>query len=252
MTDTRKRLVAANWKMNGSAALLGEFSDYFSNEQAFACERVICPPSVFIGTAVARMKPLGFAVAGQDVSALGEGAHTGDLSANMMAEVGCEYTIVGHSERRTDHNESNQLIADKAKALLDAGVNPIFCAGEPLEVREQGQEQAFVADQLRALFSTVDLTELAQVVIAYEPIWAIGTGVTASPEQAQQMHAFIRSAIASVSAEAAFSMRLLYGGSVKPSNAEELFSQTDIDGGLIGGASLKPVDFAAICQAAKG
>ncbi|MDM7860644.1 triose-phosphate isomerase [Alteromonas sp. ASW11-36] len=251
MTDVRKPLVAGNWKMNGSIALLNEFSGYFADKREFDCERVICPPSVFISTANTLMKPLGFAVAGQDVSALDEGAHTGDLSATMMAEAGCQYTIVGHSERRTDHNESNQLIADKAKALLAAGVIPISCVGEPLEVREQGQEQAFVADQLSALFSTVDLNELAQVVIAYEPIWAIGTGVTASPEQAQDMHAFIRSAIAAISADAAARIRLLYGGSVKPSNAEELFSQTDIDGGLIGGASLKPEDFAAICQAAK-
>ncbi len=248
MQNSRKPLVAGNWKMNGNNALLSSFADHFDSVSALTCEAVLCPPAPYITIAAQKLGPSGFLVAAQNVSELGEGAHTGDVSAAMLADVGCQYTIVGHSERRTDHGESSQQVASKAKALLAQNVTPIICVGEPLDVREAGNEETYVLSQLQAVFEVLSAEELATVVIAYEPIWAIGTGKTASPQQAQAMHAYIRDALAKVSADAAKSVRLLYGGSVKADNARELFSQADIDGGLIGGASLKPEEFEAICR----
>ncbi len=168
----------------------------------------------------------------------------------MLKEAGCGYAIVGHSERREDQGESSELVALKAKQCVSSGVVPIICVGEPLEVREAGDVESFVGEQLDALVSAMSVDELSKTVIAYEPIWAIGTGKTASPEQAQEVHEFIRGYFNKVDAQLAQGLRILYGGSVKPDNAETLFAQKDVDGGLIGGASLKAEDFISICQAA--
>lgn len=250
MSAHRKPLVAGNWKMNGSNELLSQFAKHFENLELNGCDLVLCPPAIFLSQAVGNSKTSGWHVAAQDVSHCDEGAHTGDISAGMLKKVGCDYVIVGHSERRVDHSESNDLVAQKALSLISQGLIPIFCVGESLETREQNKAQEFVAAQLDALFSVLSVDQLEKIVIAYEPIWAIGTGVTASPEQAQEMHAFIRDLLAQQHAAVGAKVRLLYGGSVKSSNADELFSQADIDGGLIGGASLKPEEFEAICRAA--
>ncbi|MFC3093605.1 triose-phosphate isomerase [Alteromonas sediminis] len=245
MAMARKPLVAGNWKMNGNPTLVREMGDALNKLDTDAMNVVVCPPSCFLPL----FANTSFATAGQDVSANEEGAHTGDIAASMLRDLGCKYVIVGHSERRQDHGESSQLVANKAKRALSEGLVPIICVGEPLEVRESEKEQEYVEQQLLPVFETLSKQELSQCVVAYEPIWAIGTGKTASPEQAQQMHAFIRSKLAEQDSVIAEGTRLLYGGSVKPDNARELFAQKDIDGGLIGGASLKTDSFIAICQA---
>jgi len=242
----RKPIVAGNWKMNGSRSLVNEFFTLMDGVDKQAVEVIICPPACFISA----FESVDFALGGQTMSELDNGAHTGDISAQMLLEVGCKYVIVGHSERREDHGESNDAVAAKAAKALEAGLTPIICVGESLQTREAGQLEAFIAAQLDALTATLSAEQLAQAVVAYEPIWAIGTGVTASPEQAQQVHAFIRSHLAEFDSNVAAKLPLLYGGSVKASNAKELFAQADIDGGLIGGASLKVDEFRKVCQAA--
>jgi triosephosphate isomerase len=242
----RKPIVAGNWKMNGSRSLVSEFSSLMHGVDADAVDVIICPPACFLGSFVAP----DFALGGQTLSELDNGAHTGDISAEMLKEFGCRYVIVGHSERREDHCESNALVAAKALKAIESGLVPIICVGESLATRETGELEVFLAAQLDALTVLLTAEQLTKTVIAYEPIWAIGTGVTASPEQAQDAHAFIRGHLAKFDANVAANIQILYGGSVKADNAEELFAQTDIDGGLIGGASLKVDDFRKICQAA--
>lgn len=243
----RRYLVAGNWKMNGSKDYVADLSKALANESFDNVDVVVCPPACFLPL----FEKQNFALAGQDISVHEGGAHTGDLSASMLAEVGCGYVIVGHSERRDDHGETSELVAQKAKAALAAGLVPLVCIGEPLEVREAGTEESYVGEQLVPLMNLLSDEELARCVIAYEPVWAIGTGKTASPAQAQAMHAYLRAQFAKRNAELAEGIQLLYGGSMKPENAEELLAQKDIDGGLIGGASLKAESFIAICQAAK-
>jgi triosephosphate isomerase len=242
----RKPIVAGNWKMNGSRSLVSEFSSLMHGVDADAVDVIICPPACFLGSFVAP----DFALGGQTLSELDNGAHTGDISAEMLKEFGCRYVIVGHSERREDHCESNALVAAKALKAIESGLVPIICVGESLATRETGELEGFLAAQLDALTVSLTAEQLSKTVIAYEPIWAIGTGVTASPEQAQDAHAFIRGHLAKFDANVAANIQILYGGSVKADNAEELFAQADIDGGLIGGASLKVDDFRKICQAA--
>jgi triosephosphate isomerase len=244
MADSRKPMVAGNWKMNGSLALLKSFSQSFVSDNN--AEVVLCVPSPYLAAA----SRSDFALGAQDCSQFVAGAHTGDVSVDMLKEMGVEYVIVGHSERRQDHGESNLVVAEKVKTILQAGLIPILCCGEPLEVRENGDVNAFVADQLAAVKTVCTSDFLDTCVIAYEPIWAIGTGKTASPEQAQEVHGFIRKMICEWNPKAQ-NTRLLYGGSVNASNADDLFAKPDIDGGLIGGASLKIDDFAAIIAAAK-
>lgn len=244
--SNRTPLVIGNWKMNGSIALVNEFNTDFSSIDKASVEVAICPPSVLIE----RLSVDGVAKGAQDVSSHDNGAYTGELSAQMLRESGCEYVIVGHSERREYHNESDALVAEKAKALLNAGLTPVICVGEPLSVREAGNEEVFVGKQLSAVTAELDSAQLARCVIAYEPVWAIGTGKTATTDQAQAVHAFIRQQLAQIDSAMAEKVRILYGGSVKPDNAKALFSERDIDGGLIGGASLKTQDFTAICLAA--
>ena len=245
-SNNRKLLVAGNWKMNGTRALVKDFVRAFNAELPDGVDVALCPPNILIAEFAASGIPLG----AQDVSACDNGAHTGDLSVSMLADFGCQYCIVGHSERRDDHGESSDLVAKKAHKLIEAGITPIICCGEPLTVRESGKVNEYVEAQLKAIFDHIPVAQLSEAVIAYEPIWAIGTGKTASPQEAQDVHAFIRQFIASYDGKLAESMQILYGGSVKPDNAKELFGQPDIDGGLIGGASLKAEDFNAICQAA--
>lgn len=232
--------------MNGNRSLVSEFSSLMHGVNADAVDVIICPPACFLGSFVAP----DFALGGQTLSELDNGAHTGDISAEMLKEFGCRYVIVGHSERREDHCESNALVAAKALKAIESGLVPIICVGESLATREAGELEVFLAAQLDALTVSLTAEQLTKTVIAYEPIWAIGTGVTASPEQAQDAHAFIRGHLAKFDANVAANIQILYGGSVKADNAEELFAQTDIDGGLIGGASLKVDDFRKICQAA--
>lgn len=245
-THSRKPLVAGNWKMNGSGLLAEEFSNAMRQHRVDNVDVVVCPPYPFLSS----LSDGNITVGAQNVSALDNGAHTGEVSAVMLKECGCDYVIVGHSERRQDQQESSKDVVEKAVAALCVGLTPIVCVGEPLSVREKNGVHAYIADQLAPLLSQLTSEELSKCVLAYEPIWAIGTGKTASPAQAQDVHAFIRGELAAKDANVANQVRVLYGGSVKPDNAAELFGQKDIDGGLIGGASLKVNDFVAICQAA--
>lgn len=231
--------------MNGSLSLVADFNKKLAEVKCVA-QVVVCAPSVLLHG----FEKVGFSIGAQNVSHLDNGAHTGELSVEMLKEAGCDYVIVGHSERREDQGESNALVAQKAQKSIAAGLTPIICVGESLDVRESGNVESFVAEQLNALTSLMTVDELKRSVIAYEPIWAIGTGKTASPEQAQEVHEFIRGYFSKVDAELAQGLRILYGGSVKPDNAATLFSQQDVDGGLIGGASLKAEDFISICQSA--
>ena len=212
----------------------------------------MCPPPVYLTDAAALLGGSRIAWGGQTLCAEAEaaGAYTGEISAAMLLDVGCRYVIVGHSERRAYYGESDAVVAQKCLRALGAGLKPIICVGELLEERESGQTEAVVARQLDAILAKVEVSRLAHALIAYEPVWAIGTGKTATPEQAQQVHAFIRGRIAIHNATIAGSVKILYGGSVKGANAPDLFTMADIDGGLIGGASLNADEFLTICQAA--
>jgi triosephosphate isomerase len=247
----RRRLVAGNWKMNGSLAgaeaLVGAVVAGVGGLQG---EVAICPPFVYLPKVGAMLGGTPVALGAQNVSREEPGAFTGEIAAPMLREVGCKYVIVGHSERRALYGEGDGLVADKFARVLREGLVPILCVGELLEERDAGQTEAVVARQLDAVIERVGIAELARGVVAYEPVWAIGTGRTATPEQAQQVHAFIRGRVAARDAAVAAGLRILYGGSVKGANAAGLFAMPDIDGGLIGGASLVADDFLAICRAA--
>lgn len=248
----RKPLVAGNWKMNGSlesvrALLEGIKSGVAAVQNA---DVAVCPPYVYIPETEKLLSGSVIGWGGQDLSTESSGAFTGEVAADMLKDFGCRYVIVGHSERRTYHQESDELVAKKYAVARAAGLVPILCVGETLEEREQGITEQVVARQLDALIDREGVDALKDGVIAYEPVWAIGTGKTASPEQAQEVHAFIRGRVAEKSAEVAEGVRILYGGSMKPGNAKELIGKPDIDGGLIGGASLKAEDFLGICTAA--
>ena len=245
----RRKLVAANWKQNGSLAFLREYIADFQFEPApDQVEVIVFPPAVYIAE-WARLAPQVMCGA-QDVGISPSGAHTGEIAAEMVHDVGGSWAIVGHSERRIDQEERDDLVATKAAAAMRAGLLPIVCVGESLGEREAGHEIAVVERQLEAVLDRVDLAVLAGGAIAYEPVWAIGTGKTATPEQAQDMHAFIRDKVAHVDAQLAEQIRVIYGGSVKPDNAAELFAQVDIDGALVGGAGLDPQQFKEIFRIA--
>jgi triosephosphate isomerase len=243
----RRKLVVGNWKMHGKREANTSLIEGILNGRPFAGDVVVCAPFPFLGDLVAILEGQDVALGAQDCSAHEQGAHTGEVSASMLAEFGCRYVIVGHSERRADHHESHKIVADKGKAALAEGVTPIVCVGETLAQREAGQTEAVITCQLSAVTHTL-AQHIDRVVIAYEPVWAIGTGKTATPAQAQAVHALLRAQLAAVTPHAS-EMRLLYGGSVTADNARTLFSQPDIDGGLIGGASLKASEFVAICKA---
>lgn len=244
---TRRSLVVGNWKMHGSRPVNAALLDGILQARPFASEVAVCVPFPFLSETAVTLTGSDLRWGAQDCSAYEQGAFTGEVSAGMLAEFGCRYVIVGHSERRALHAESDQLVADKAKAALARGVTPIVCVGETLAQREAGQTEAVVKRQVSAVIHTLGHCA-GEMVVAYEPVWAIGTGLTATPEQAQAVHAMLRAQLRAATAHADV-MKLLYGGSVKPDNAAALFAQPDIDGGLIGGASLKAADFVAICRA---
>ena len=248
----RQPLVAGNWKMNGSTASARELLAGIKAGAAGVakCEVAVCPPYVYLPLAREELANTTIAWGAQNLSTEAVGAFTGEISAAMLLDLGCTYVIVGHSERRTLYGEDDERVANKFAVARAAGLRPILCVGETLEEREQGITEAVIARQLDAVITAHGAAALAAGVIAYEPVWAIGTGKTASPEQAQEVHAFIRGRIATHDADVANDLRVLYGGSMKPGNAVELMAQPDIDGGLIGGAALVASDFLGICQAA--
>lgn len=247
----RRPFVAGNWKMNGSSASNKALLDGLKQGLSVikATEVAVCPPFVYLREVGEQLKGTGVALGAQNLSEQTAGAFTGEISGAMLNDFGCRYVIVGHSERRAIYGESDALVARKFAAARKAGLIPILCVGELLEEREAGTTEQVIARQLDAVLALEGIAALAQAVVAYEPVWAIGTGKTASPAQAQEVHAFIRSKLAAQDATIAAGLRILYGGSVKGSNAVELFGMADIDGGLIGGAALQADDFLAICQA---
>lgn len=249
---TRRNLVAGNWKMYGSREMTQALVQAVSRAtDQPAAEVLVCPPYPYIAQAAADTAGSWLQVGAQNLCTQpGEGAFTGEVSGAMLAEMGCQYVIVGHSERRQYYGEDDACVAAKFMAAQEAGLLPILCVGESLEQRENGQTEAVLAQQLAAVVDAAGAAAFARAVIAYEPVWAIGTGKTATPEQAQATHAFIRAQIAEKDVTISGLLRILYGGSVKPDNAASLFTCPDIDGGLIGGASLKAADFLAIVQAA--
>jgi triosephosphate isomerase len=248
MGMTRRPLVVGNWKMHGSRSANAALLEGVLQSRPFGCDVAVCVPFPYLGDTAVALAASDLCWGAQDCSAHEQGAYTGEVSAGMLAEFGCRYAIVGHSERRALHGETDAVVASKAKAALGRGVTPIVCVGETLAQRDEGQTEAVVKRQLSAVIH--ELAHCAgEIVVAYEPVWAIGTGLTATPEQAQAVHALLRAQLAAATPRAA-SMPILYGGSVKPDNARSLFGQPDIDGGLIGGASLKVADFVAICRAA--
>ena len=244
----RRKLIVGNWKMHGSRAANAELLAGILGAGPFSGDVAVCVPFVYIADTAVSLAASDIRWGAQDVSSKEQGAYTGEVSAAMLRELGCRYVIVGHSERRAYHGESDQLVADKAKAALGHGLTPIVCVGETLEQREAGQTEAVVKRQLSAVIHTLGHCA-GEMVVAYEPVWAIGTGRTATPDQAQAVHAVLRAQLQAATSQAA-SMKILYGGSVKPDNASTLFAQPDIDGGLIGGAALKASDFVAVCRAA--
>ena len=246
----REKLVAGNWKLQGTRAMADELLAAVAAAMPVAGVAVaVMPPFPYLMDLASRFGEL-ISFGGQDVSEHSGGAFTGEVSAAMLKEAGCRYAIVGHSERRQFHGEDSAMVARKALAAQSAGLVPVICVGELLEDRESGRTEAVVETQLSAVLDVCGVGALAQAVIAYEPVWAIGTGLTATPEQAQAVHRFIRGKVAAADATISRSLKILYGGSVKPDNALAIFRQTDVDGGLIGGASLVAKDFLAIVRAA--
>ncbi|WP_058554652.1 triose-phosphate isomerase [Thiohalocapsa sp. ML1] len=247
----RRPFIAGNWKMNGSKA---EAAELIRGIVAGAAsmqkvEIAVCPPFPYLYVAEQMLAGTAIAWGSQDVSREEAGAFTGQVSAAMLKDFGCRYAIVGHSERRQFNGETDAIIARKYARAVAGGVTPILCVGETLDERESGKTEEVVARHIDAVLDLGGAEAYAVGVVAYEPVWAIGTGVTATPEQAQEVHAFLRERIAAKNKAVAEGLRILYGGSMKPGNAVELIGQADIDGGLIGGAALKASDFLAICQA---
>jgi len=257
----RRPLIAGNWKMNGSLAMNAELlSELQSGIQHTAhsaklngqlsCDVAVCVPAAYLSQVQSILHNSSVKWGAQDVSSQVNGAYTGEISSSMLKDFSCFYGIVGHSERRVYHAESDELVAHKAQRLIEAGIVPIVCVGETLQERKAGLTEQVVARQLTAVLTALDKKALANIVVAYEPVWAIGTGMTATPAMAQQVHAFLRSQIALFDIEAAEQVQILYGGSMKPDNAASLLAMQDIDGGLIGGAALKAIDFLGIIAAA--
>jgi triosephosphate isomerase len=248
----RELLVAGNWKMNGyTAANAALVAGIVAGAPAPGRVRLLlCPPFPYLAAVVEQVRGSGISVGAQTVSEHQSGAFTGEVAPAMLRDIGCEYVIVGHSERRALYGETSADVAARFKAALGAGLKPILCVGETLEQRESGRTESVIDRQLAAVLDTVGIAAFAAAVVAYEPVWAIGTGMTASPEQAQDVHRHIRAVLAGHDAEIAGSTQILYGGSMKGENAAGLLAMADIDGGLIGGASLKAADFLAIANAA--
>jgi len=248
----RGYLVAGNWKMNGSNAANAELVDGIvaGMPQSDSVELLICPPFPYLAAMAVKLSGTGVALGAQNVSQHQAGAYTGETAPSMLSDVGCTYVLVGHSERRAIMGESSEMVAAKFQAAQDAGLIAVLCVGETQQQREAKQTEAVVDEQLNAVIDGSGIQAFGNAVIAYEPVWAIGTGLTATPEQAQDVHRHIREVLAARDQDVADAVRILYGGSVNGDNAAGLFSKPDIDGGLIGGASLKSADFLAIAEAA--
>lgn len=247
----RQPLVVGNWKMNGSRKLTVDLLDSISNgiDAKIASEVAVCIPNVFISLATEAVRSTNLTIGAQTVSEFEAGAYTGEISASMLEDIDCRWVIIGHSERRALYNETNEALVLKVLAAQQSGITPIFCVGESETDYKEGRTFKVIESQVTALLNNA-MVSLDNLVLAYEPVWAIGTGLTATPEEAQEVHAFIRNLLRERSVELADEVRIIYGGSVKPTNAEELFDQQDIDGGLIGGASLDANAFISICQKA--
>lgn len=248
----RRGLVIGNWKMHGLRQSIEQLLTALKAELPVTeyADFAVCPPALYVSQVAALLADSPISWGSQNHSDALEGAYTGEISALMVADAGCRFALVGHSERRTLFAETDRQIAAKFQLALDAGLAPVLCVGESLEQRQAGEALAVIEAQLQAVIEGLDARALQCAVIAYEPVWAIGTGETATPEQAQEVHAHIRQVVARVNKDCADSIQLLYGGSVKAGNASELFAKPDIDGALVGGASLKAADFTAICAAA--
>lgn len=247
----RTALVAGNWKMNGDSDFISELiKDLKDSTESSDAEVLVCPPFVYLSQVKQALEGSAIKLGAQNVSQNNNGAFTGEISLPMLDDLGCEYVILGHSERRSLYAETDELVAEKFIAAEQAGLKPILCVGETLEERESDQTLEVVGRQLKTVIKAAGIAKFENAVVAYEPVWAIGTGKTATPEQAQDVHAAIRAMVAEFDADAAAKLRILYGGSVNAGNAAELFANEDVDGGLVGGASLKANDFTAICQAA--
>lgn len=244
----RRKLVVGNWKMNGSRLTNAELLAGVDEAGPYVADVAVCAPFPYLSEVALSLQGKRIGWGAQDCSAHEGGAYTGEVSAAMLAEFGCRFVIVGHSERRAYHAEDDQLVADKAKIALKHGLTPIVCVGETLAEREAGHTDAVVKRQMSAIIHALGHC-VSQIVVAYEPVWAIGTGKTATPEQAGAVHGLLRTQLHAATSKSD-EMRIIYGGSVNSDNAASLFSQPDIDGGLIGGASLKVAEFVAICRAA--
>ncbi len=250
----RKFLIAGNWKMNGGAEFASDLLQSIKEHKPSVSEDVdvlVCPPYISLSMAIDQLHETDLLVGAQNMHQAEEGAFTGEISAKMLVEAGCSYVILGHSERRAYFHETDELILAKTKAALLHDLAPIVCVGELLEERKSGEHFNVVKHQVQAAFNGMSAEEAVQIVIAYEPVWAIGTGETASPEQAQEMHAYIRGILKEQFGELSDAIRILYGGSMKPGNAGELLQQPDVDGGLIGGASLDAESFVSIISTAE-
>jgi triosephosphate isomerase len=247
----RKILVAGNWKMHGSQAMVQELLEGLleGTKEASNVDMAVFPPFPYLAQACSLLDGSDIAWGAQYLNPVAQGAHTGEVSAGMLLDLGCRYVLTGHSERRSIYGESDADVAEQFEAALAAGLVPVLCVGETLEERESGSTEAVVERQLDVVLNRCGVSGFKQAVVAYEPVWAIGTGKTASPEQAQDVHAFIRDKFASQDDIIAGQLRILYGGSVNGTNAADLFAREDIDGGLVGGASLKVGDFLAIRNA---
>jgi len=247
----RQAMVAGNWKMNGTGESLARLASGVLERTGSAdCEVVVFPPFVYLSLAQGILAGTSVAYGAQNMNSHMQGAYTGEISALMLAEFGCKYVLVGHSERRAYFAETDDVVAEKFVACNKTGLRPVLCVGETLEERESGLTREVVLRQITAVLSRCESAHLAQAVIAYEPVWAIGTGVSASPHQAEEVHAFIREVLADADIAISEKMRVLYGGSVTAENASSLFEQENIDGALVGGASLDATGFAKICQLA--
>lgn len=251
----RKFLVVGNWKMNGSKVITNDLLQQLKiklSDGGQQIEAVVCPPSVYLSLAQEVIQGSNIELGAQNIASSPVTSFTGEISPEMLREFGCDYVIIGHSERRTILAESDDLIAHKFKVALAGGLRPILCVGETQEQQGAGLGFAVVASQLQAVIDKLGISAFKDAVIAYEPVWAIGTGLTATPEQAQQMHEQIRHKIAAHDPDIAAAIRIVYGGSVNAGNAASLFKEADIDGGLIGGAALKAQEFSDICHIAMG
>ncbi len=249
-TTMRRKLIAGNWKMNGSVAANAVLLEGIrAGANGLAADLAVCVPAPYLAQAQSALSGSVVGWGGQDLSLHQAGAYTGEVSGAMLRDFDCQFVIVGHSERRSLHGETDAIVADKARQALASGLTPIVCVGETLEEREAGDTDNVVYRQLMAVLSVLG-QQTGKIVVAYEPVWAIGTGKTATPEMAQQVHARLRALLVGVDPVAGPGVRLLYGGSMKPDNARELLAMSDIDGGLIGGAALKAEDFLAIAKSA--